>query len=168
MDTVWRGGGYWSCSFCLLGVQWEAKSPVPSVSFKTLIKQVVKLHENLVDILPHTQLQVDWHWVWCLFHYFHFTFLYWCTYIRVGMQSLFAAIEEMFKNRLRIQLQRLGITNNGSTQHGWDWYLCIFRANNEQDVHVRTLDLHGIHPPSLRYTGLSIRSWHTSWVLWAL
>lgn len=45
-------------AFCF-GVQWEAKSPVPSVSFKTLIKQVMKLHENLVDILPHTQLQVD-------------------------------------------------------------------------------------------------------------
>lgn len=34
------------------------------------------------------------------------------------LQSLFASIEEMFKNHLKTQLQRLGITNNGSTQHG--------------------------------------------------
>ena len=33
-------------------------------------------------------------------------------------QSLFSSIEEMFKNHLRMQLLRLGITNNGSTQHG--------------------------------------------------
>ena len=36
----------------------------------------------------------------------------------LSMQSLFSSIEEMFKNHLRMQLLRLGITNNGSTQHG--------------------------------------------------
>ncbi len=38
--------------------QWEAKSPVPSVPFKNLVKQIVKLHDNLVDILPSDLLQV--------------------------------------------------------------------------------------------------------------
>lgn len=37
------------------------------------------------------------------------------TYI---LQALFGSIEQIFKSRLRMQLVRLGITNNGSTQHG--------------------------------------------------
>ena len=33
-------------------------------------------------------------------------------------QVLFTAIEQVFRSRLKIQLVKLGITNNGSTQHG--------------------------------------------------
>ena len=40
-------------------MQWEAKSPTPSLCFKSLVKQIVKLHNNLVDILPHQQLEVS-------------------------------------------------------------------------------------------------------------
>ena len=39
-------------------VQWEVKQPIPSPAFKTITKQIVKLHENLVDILPSSQLKV--------------------------------------------------------------------------------------------------------------
>ena len=31
---------------------------------------------------------------------------------------MFGSIEQIFKTRLRMQLIKLGITNNGSTQHG--------------------------------------------------
>lgn len=44
--------------FIVSYIQWEAKSPIPSPCFKTLIKQMVKLHENLVDITPQDQLEV--------------------------------------------------------------------------------------------------------------
>ena len=48
-------------SFLLcLHIQWEAKSPTPSLCFKSLVKQIVKLHNNLVDILPHQQLEVSY------------------------------------------------------------------------------------------------------------
>jgi len=38
--------------------QWEAKPPVPSLCFKNIVKKVVKLHENVVDILPPQQVEV--------------------------------------------------------------------------------------------------------------
>lgn len=69
--------------------QWEIKAPIPSASFKAITKQMVKLHEALVDILPEDQLA-----------------------------GVFSGIEEVLCRHISQHLSRLGITNNGSTQHG--------------------------------------------------
>lgn len=69
--------------------RWEAKPPTPSPSFKVIIKQITKLHEALVDLLPPEQLQ-----------------------------AVFNGIEESVKKRLRVVLNKAKITNNGSAQHG--------------------------------------------------
>ena len=50
---------------------------------------MVKLHEALVDILPEDQLA-----------------------------GVFSGIEEVLCRHMSQHLSRLGITNNGSTQHG--------------------------------------------------
>ena len=74
-------------------LQWEIKAPIPSNSFKAITKQMVKLHEALVDILPEDQLG-----------------------------GVFGGIEEVLCRHMSQHLSRLGITNNGSTQHG---YVCV-------------------------------------------
>ena len=46
------------------------------------------------------------------------------------MQALFANIEVTFRSRLKEQLLKLNITNNGSTKHG---YVCVLMWQNERD-----------------------------------
>ena len=89
--------------------QWEAKSPVPSGPFKTLVKQIVKLHDNLVDILPPDLLQV---------RPAPSPHTHTHTHTRIH-QAVFAGIEQIFTGHLREKLVVLGISNNGSTQHGY-------------------------------------------------
>ena len=43
------------------------------------------------------------------------TIIYMCTLLS---QGIFGGIEQMFVDHLRTQLVQLGITNDGSTQHG--------------------------------------------------
>ena len=53
---------------------------------------MMKLHEALVDILPEDQLS-----------------------------GVFAGIEEVLCQHIRQRLTKAGITNNGSTQHGYGY-----------------------------------------------
>lgn len=69
--------------------KWEVKSPTPSQCFKTITKQLLKLHEALDDLVPPDHLQ-----------------------------ALFLGIEQNFKTCLKSHLNKLNITNNGSTEHG--------------------------------------------------
>ena len=39
--------------------QWEVKAPVPSVCFRSLCRQLHKLHEAIVDLLPVSQVLVS-------------------------------------------------------------------------------------------------------------
>lgn len=71
-------------------VRWEAKPPTPSPSFKNIVKQISKLHEALVDLLPPEQLQ-----------------------------AVFNGIEDSIKKRFKVVLNKAKITNNGSAQHGY-------------------------------------------------
>ena len=71
-------------------VRWEAKAPSPSPSFKIIVKQMTKLHEALVDLLPPEQLQ-----------------------------AVFNGIEDNIKERFKVVLNKAKITNNGSPQHGY-------------------------------------------------
>ena len=45
------------CDLCS-HTQWEMKQPTPSQGFKTITKQLVKLHEALEDIVPPHHLMV--------------------------------------------------------------------------------------------------------------
>lgn len=69
--------------------RWEAKPPTPSPSFKNIVKQMTKLHEALVDLLPPEQLQ-----------------------------AVFNGIEDNIRKRFKVVLNKAKITNNGSAQHG--------------------------------------------------
>ena len=42
-----------------LFIQWEVKAPVPSTCFRNICKQVAKLHEAIVDLLPPQQILVS-------------------------------------------------------------------------------------------------------------
>ena len=39
--------------------QYEVKAPVPSVCFRSICKQIAKLHEALIDVLPPKQVKVS-------------------------------------------------------------------------------------------------------------
>ncbi|XP_064600313.1 vacuolar protein sorting-associated protein 54-like [Liolophura sinensis] len=69
--------------------KWEVKPPMPSNCFRSISKQIARLHEAIVDLLPHKQIQ-----------------------------DLFKKINKSFKSHLRLQLTRLGVNNNGGPQHG--------------------------------------------------
>ncbi|KAK2182244.1 hypothetical protein NP493_359g01052 [Ridgeia piscesae] len=69
--------------------KWEVKAPVPSVCFRSLCRQLHKLHEAIVDLLPVSQVL-----------------------------ELFERVHASFKLRLRSQLIKLGVTNDGGPQHG--------------------------------------------------
>ena len=38
--------------------QWEVKAPMPSTCFRSICKQISKLHEAIIDILPEDQIKV--------------------------------------------------------------------------------------------------------------
>ncbi|KAL5008620.1 hypothetical protein ScPMuIL_014201 [Solemya velum] len=69
--------------------KWEVKAPVPSACFRNICKQMGKLHEAIVDILPREQ-----------------------------MRELFGRIHSSFLIFVRLQLVRHDVTNDGGPQHG--------------------------------------------------
>ncbi|KAI0234826.1 Vacuolar protein sorting-associated protein 54 [Lamellibrachia satsuma] len=69
--------------------KWEVKAPVPSACFRSLCRQLHKLHEAIVDLLPASQVL-----------------------------ELFERVHVSFKLRLRSQLIKLGVTSDGGPQHG--------------------------------------------------
>ncbi|VDI22077.1 vacuolar protein sorting-associated protein 54 [Mytilus galloprovincialis] len=70
-------------------VRWEVKAPMPSQCFRAICKQISKMHEAVIDILPLNQIQ-----------------------------DLFSRINSSFKDLLRQQLLKLEVTNNGGPQYG--------------------------------------------------
>ena len=38
--------------------QWEVKAPMPSQCFRAICRQISKMHEAVIDILPTNQIQV--------------------------------------------------------------------------------------------------------------
>lgn len=68
---------------------WTAKPPVPSQSFRTISKHLAKLHEAVSGILPPADVQL-----------------------------LYRTVNVSFKEKLREQLLKMNIVNNGGPQHG--------------------------------------------------
>ncbi|XP_046587056.1 vacuolar protein sorting-associated protein 54 isoform X1 [Neodiprion lecontei] len=76
----------------LVGAQlshWTARPPVPSQPFKNISRHVVKLHEAVSSILPSSQVE-----------------------------SLYRSVNTTLKEKLREQLVKMNIVNNGGPQHG--------------------------------------------------
>ncbi|XP_053672696.1 vacuolar protein sorting-associated protein 54 [Anopheles nili] len=68
---------------------WDARPPVPSQPFRNISRQFVKLHEAIAPILPEKQVH-----------------------------SIYRTVQRNFKDKLREQLLKNNITNNGGPQHG--------------------------------------------------
>ncbi|XP_043257225.1 vacuolar protein sorting-associated protein 54 isoform X2 [Colletes gigas] len=76
----------------LLGGQisnWAARPPVPSKSFRNISSYLIKLHEAVSGILPAVEVQI-----------------------------LYRTVNTSFKEKLREQLVKMNIVNNGGPQHG--------------------------------------------------
>ncbi|XP_015608424.1 vacuolar protein sorting-associated protein 54 [Cephus cinctus] len=69
--------------------QWTARPPVPSQPFRNISKHLLKLHEAVSGILPPIQVQ-----------------------------TLYRTVNASFKEKLREQLVKMNIVNNGGPQHG--------------------------------------------------
>ncbi|XP_058819414.1 vacuolar protein sorting-associated protein 54 [Topomyia yanbarensis] len=68
---------------------WDARPPVPSQPFRNISRQFIKLHEAIAPILPDKQVA-----------------------------AIYRVVHRNFKDKLREQLLRNNITNNGGPQHG--------------------------------------------------
>ncbi|KAI8115059.1 Vacuolar protein sorting-associated protein 54 [Lucilia cuprina] len=68
---------------------WDARPPIPSQSFRIISRHLVKLHEAIAPILPEQQIH-----------------------------SMYGIVHRNFKDKLREQLLKLNIINNGGPQHG--------------------------------------------------
>lgn len=69
--------------------EWDAKPPVPSKQFRNISRHLTKLHEAVSCVLPIEQVS-----------------------------DIYETIHKNFKTRLRDQLIRMNIQNNGGPQHG--------------------------------------------------
>uniref|UniRef100_A0A182NTX3 Vacuolar protein sorting-associated protein 54 n=1 Tax=Anopheles dirus TaxID=7168 RepID=A0A182NTX3_9DIPT len=98
---------------------WDARPPVPSQPFRNISRQFVKLHEAIAPILPEKQVH-----------------------------TIYRTVQRNFKDKLREQLLRNNITNNGGPQHGvvvseLTFYmetLRTLRAMPVNELHDDTLD----------------------------
>ncbi|XP_059616390.1 vacuolar protein sorting-associated protein 54 [Phlebotomus argentipes] len=68
---------------------WDARPPVPSQAFRNLSRHFVKLHEAIAPILPDVQVH-----------------------------SVYRIVHKNFKDKLREQIAKHNIVNNGGPQHG--------------------------------------------------
>lgn len=68
---------------------WDARPPIPSQSFRNISRHFVKLHEAIAQVLPAEQIH-----------------------------GVFRVVHKNFKDKLREQLLRNNIVNNGTPQHG--------------------------------------------------
>ncbi|XP_076265823.1 VPS54 subunit of GARP complex scat isoform X1 [Rhynchophorus ferrugineus] len=76
----------------LLGDQlndWDAKPPVPSKQLRNISKHLTKLHEAVSNVLPEEQVS-----------------------------DIYQEVHKNFKTRIREQLLKMNIQNNGGPQHG--------------------------------------------------
>ncbi|XP_062135146.1 vacuolar protein sorting-associated protein 54 [Drosophila sulfurigaster albostrigata] len=68
---------------------WDARPPIPSQTFRLISRHLVKLHEAIAGVLPETQIH-----------------------------EIYGVVHRNFKDKLREQLLKLNIYNNGGPQHG--------------------------------------------------
>lgn len=68
---------------------WDARPPIPSQSFRNISRHFVKLHEAIAQVLPMDQIY-----------------------------GVFRIVHRNFKDKLREQLVKNNIINNGTPQHG--------------------------------------------------
>lgn len=68
---------------------WDARPPIPSQSFRNISRHFVKLHEAIAHVLPAEQIH-----------------------------GVFRVVHKNFKDKLKEQLLRNNIVNNGTPQHG--------------------------------------------------
>lgn len=69
--------------------QWDARPPIPSQTFRNISRHMMKLHEAIAPILPEQQIH-----------------------------TIYGIVHRNFKDKLREQLLKLNIINNGGPQHG--------------------------------------------------
>ncbi|KAM7394764.1 hypothetical protein PAMP_021550 [Pampus punctatissimus] len=93
--------------------KYEVKAPMPSSCFRTVCKQMAKMHEAISELLPEEQTQM-----------------------------LFLRINASFKMHLKRQLARLGVINDGGPQHGLVVVDVAFYTENVQALKsLERLDL---------------------------
>ncbi|TSK18080.1 Vacuolar protein sorting-associated protein 54 [Bagarius yarrelli] len=94
-------------------LKYEVKAPMPSLCFRNLCKQMMKMHEAIYELLPEEQTQM-----------------------------LFLRINASFKLHLKRQLARLGVVNDGGPQHGLVVVDVAFYTENIQALRsLERLDL---------------------------
>ncbi|EDW78073.1 uncharacterized protein Dwil_GK24205 [Drosophila willistoni] len=92
---------------------WDARPPIPSQTFRHISRHLVKLHEAIAGVLPETQIH-----------------------------EIYAIVHRNFKDKLREQLLKLNINNNGGPQHGV--------VTSELTFYMETLrTLKALPPPQL-------------------
>ncbi|XP_036321490.1 vacuolar protein sorting-associated protein 54 [Rhagoletis pomonella] len=93
--------------------QWDARPPIPSQSFRNISRHLVKLHEAIAPILPEQQIHI-----------------------------IYGIVHRNFKDKLREQVLKLNIINNGGPQHGV--------VTSELTFYMETLrTLKALPPPEL-------------------
>ncbi|TDG44187.1 hypothetical protein AWZ03_009361 [Drosophila navojoa] len=68
---------------------WDARPPIPSQTFRHISRHLVKLHEAIAGVLPEAQIH-----------------------------EIYGVVHRNFKDKLREQLLKLNVYNNGGPQHG--------------------------------------------------
>ncbi|KAH8368906.1 hypothetical protein KR200_001420 [Drosophila serrata] len=68
---------------------WEARPPIPSQTFRHISRHLMKLHEAIAGVLPEAQIH-----------------------------EIYSVVHRNFKDKLREQLLKLNVNNNGGPQHG--------------------------------------------------
>ncbi|KAM8785124.1 vacuolar protein sorting-associated protein 54 isoform 4-T6 [Rhynchonycteris naso] len=93
--------------------KYEVKAPVPSACFRNICKQMAKMHEAIIDLLPEEQVQM-----------------------------LFLRINASYKLHLKKQLSHLNVINDGGPQNGLVTADVAFYTGNLQALKgLRDLDL---------------------------
>ncbi|XP_063299836.1 vacuolar protein sorting-associated protein 54 isoform X1 [Pelobates fuscus] len=93
--------------------KYEVKAPVPSMCFRTICKQMAKMHEAIYDVLPEEQTR-----------------------------ALFLRINSSCRLHLKSQLCHLNVTNDGGPQHGMVAADIAFYTGNVQALKgLKDLDL---------------------------
>ncbi|KAJ9582809.1 hypothetical protein L9F63_022850, partial [Diploptera punctata] len=91
--------------------QWDARPPIPSQPFRTISRHLTKLHEAVSNILPESQVQ-----------------------------ELYRTVNKTFKDKLREQLIKMNVVNNGGPQHGYVTSELTFYLETLKTLRVLPLD----------------------------
>ncbi|KAM8714735.1 hypothetical protein ACLKA7_001144 [Drosophila subpalustris] len=101
---------------------WDARPPIPSQTFRHISRHLVKLHEAIAGVLPEAQIH-----------------------------EIYGVVHRNFKDKLREQLLKLNIYNNGGPQHGV--------VTSELTFYMETLRTLKALPPSQLDNGILEHIW---------